>query len=922
MTTFQRLKHEARKAEQRSDWRKAIALYREAMRFDERQNDTSELGLFNRIGDLHIRLGEVPQAVECYEQAADRYAEHDLPASAVALCNKILRVAPDKTDVFRRLGLLHAATGLLAEARTTTLQYVDRMEKARSLGGAIEAVQEFVSLTGDETIRVQVADLLAERGHADQARAQLRLASDAGRRNGLDTDELEQRIEQLRASEPDERPAEAVEPHTEPLEPVAVQLGERVSAALAANGTHGPSLEVERPVVTDEDAIVSGPPEGPVAEALKRFRARVQPELDRAGPELHYDLGIAYQAMGLSLAAMEEFRRGIAAPGRLQAAHARIAEIIQPAEAAPEIDSGPEMKPEPAVREPEVLAEVLPEEEPGDEPEATLEAMLEAALEAIPEAAPEAIPEAALEAIPEAAPEAIPEAAPEAPDPGPSSFELAEVSAEARGADTLNPDLQGLLFRARLAQYQIRQAEDSGRTDHRAHLDLGAAYSAMGLREEAIRGLFEAVAGPKQVASRAITILLDISRDPDTVWELAISIIERVRELGQAGPVEPVLHELVGRWGEDHPGAGRLGELLGWVVTIAPPPAELEPADRPEDPTGVEPPVVDSSSLEVLDQLLDNLEDEAVGSEASNSDERSDPVHAREEAERMVAEGREREAVSHLYRALEMFEDEREIREATAVVDRLLELRPDDVVLHHQRAEFALTLDDRDLLLSSYMSLAACLRRQKAPGNARTVYARILDIDPEHQEAREALAQLSFGPGTPAGNGVLEDAASSSAVGQAPDPGRPPGQVVEGRAEFDALLDDLRDPGPDEDALEGDAEAHFELGVAFKQMGMWDEALAELERAVPGLPNPIRVWEVMAECLERAGRADEAVEILTTAEAHPGNRESPALGVLYRLALLLQERGDQAGAVQRLQRVVDKDSSFRDAASRLSALSR
>ena len=895
MTTFQRLKHEARKAEQRSDWRKAIALYREAMRFDERQNDTSELGLFNRIGDLHIRLGEVPQAVECYEQAADRYAENGLPTSAVALCNKILRVAPDKTDVFRRLGLLHATTGLLAEARTTTLQYVDRMEKARSLGGAIEAVQEFVNLTGDETIRVQVADLLAERGHAAQAQAQLRLASDVGRRNGLDTDELEQRIALLGASEPDESLAEAIEPRTEPKEPVAVQLGERVSAALAANGAHGPSLEVERPVVTDEDAIVSGPPEGPVAETLKRFRARVQPELDRAGPALHYDLGIAYQAMGLSSAAVEELRRGIAAPGRLQAAHARIAEIIQPAEAAPEIDSGPESKPEPAVRKPEILTEVIREEEPRDEPEATLEVMLEAALEAIPEAAP---------------------------DPGPSSFEPAVVSAEARGADTLNPDLQGQLFRARLAQYQIREAEDSGRTDHRAHLDLGAAYSAMGLREEAIRELFEAGAGPKQVASRAITILLDISRDPDTTWELAISIVERVRELGQAGPVEPVLHELVGRWGEDHPGAGRLGELLGWVVTIAPPPAELEPADRPEDPTGAEPPVVDSSSLEVLDQLLDQLEDEAVEVEVSNSGERSNPVQIREEAERMVAEGREREAVSHLYRALEMFEDEREIREATAVVDRLLELRPDDVVLHHQRAEFALTLDDRDLLLSSYMSLAACLRRQKAPGNARTVYARILDIDPEHQAAREALAQLSSGLGTPAGNGVLEDAASSSAVAEDPDPGRPPGRAAEGRAEFDALLDDLRDPGPDEDALDGDAEAHFELGVAFKQMGMWDEALAELERAVPGFPDPIRVWEVMAECLERAGRTDEAVEILITAEAHPGNRESPELGVLYRLALLLQERGDQAGAVQRLQRVVDRDSSFRDAASRLSALSR
>ena len=76
MTTFQQLKHEARKAEQRSDWRKAIALYREAMRYDEQQHGSAELGLFNRIGDLHIRLGEVPQAVECYEQAADRYECH------------------------------------------------------------------------------------------------------------------------------------------------------------------------------------------------------------------------------------------------------------------------------------------------------------------------------------------------------------------------------------------------------------------------------------------------------------------------------------------------------------------------------------------------------------------------------------------------------------------------------------------------------------------------------------------------------------------------------------------------------------------------------------------------------------------------------------------------------------------------------
>ncbi len=870
MTTFQQLKHEARKAEQRSDWRKAIALYREAMRYDEQQHGSAELGLFNRIGDLHIRLGEVPQAAECYEQAADRYAENDLPTSAIALCNKILRVAPQRTDVFRRLGLLHAATGLLAEARVSTLQYVDRMEKARSLGVAVEAIQEFVNITGDETIRVQVADLLAERGHPDQAQAQLRLASDASRRNGLDTEELEQRIEQLGASEPNDSLADVTQPESSPVgpdkheqadetrieaEPAAtVRLGERVRAGLLELDPGGPLLEVGRPSFSDDVSVGVDAPEGPVAEVLRRFRARVLPELDREGPELHYDLGIAFQVMGLDLAAVAELRRGIAARGRLHAAHQRIAAILEPAQLVNGAKPGDRTEPELVAREPEVI--------PEDEPEAP---------------------------------------------------------ADVRDAESLSPDLQGLLFRARLAQYQIRRAQDSGRVDHRSHLDLGAAYSAKGLREEAVRELLEAVAGPKQVTSRAVSLLLDISRNPETAWELALSVVERVRELGQAGPAEPVLHELVGRWGEDHPGAVRLGELLGWVVTAAPPREALEP---PAPPAGDEPEVVDSSSVESLDQLLDQLEDSSVRTVMPEADECSDPLRAREAAERMVAEGREEEAVAHLYRALEMFEDAREIREATAVVDRLLELRPDDVVLHHQQAEFALTLNDRDLLLSSYMSLAACLRRQNAQGNARTVYARILDIDPEHVEASEALEQISSVPGSPGVMAVVDDPASSSAGDPESVSGQSRLKVAEGRAEFDALLDDLLDPGSDEDAFEGDAEAHFELGIAFKQMGMWDEALTELERAVSGLQDPVRVWEVMAECLERAERSEEALEILTTAEAHPGNQESPSLGVLYQLALLLEERGDQAGAILRLRRVVDADASFRDAASRLSALSR
>ncbi len=896
MTTFQRLKHEARKAEQRSDWRKAIALYREAMRFDERQHGNSELGLFNRIGDLHIRLGEVPQAVECYEQAADRYAENDLPTSAIALCNKILRVAPDKTDVFRRLGLLHASAGLLAEARNSMLQFVDRTVNDGQLALAIEAVQEFVDRTADETIRVQVADLLAERGHPDQAQAQLHLASASSPRQGNDTGDLEPSFEQSGVAGPQQVIPEVTEPASPPSLPAeppetgdsvgtaepesALRLGELVGASVSELDPHGVAVEMVEDSVSDSV-------DGEIVEALNRFRARVQPELDRAGPQLHYDLGVAFQTMGLGSVAVEELRRGIAAPGRLKAAHQRISEILEPTR------PGSHTKPEEDIRP--VVAE------PERTPESTL-----------PEPAE-------------------PEHAPALTLPEPAAFELEEVPAEEQVSESLNPDLQGLLFRARLAQYQIRRAEDSGQTDYRSHLDLGAAYSAMGLRQEAVRELLEAAAGPTPVGSRAVSMMLDIARDRSTEWELVLSVLEQVRELDGTGAAEPVLHELVGRWGEEHPGAGRVGELLGWVVTAAPSPEEVEPASLPgadseasvqrNEPTEDAPVVVDSSSLKVLDQLLGQPEDESAGSDAPESEERSDPGRARETAELMIAEGRVTEAVSHLYRTLETLEDARRIREAAAVIDYLLELRPDDVVLHHQRAEFALTLDDRELLVSSYMSLAACLRRRNAQGNARTVYARILDIDPGHVGALEAFEQLSFLPEGQGTGSTVFDSSPSGTDDRIIEPGHGPTLVADGNEEFDALLDDLRDPGPDEDDLGDDAEAHFELGVAFKQMEMWDEALAELEKAVAGLQDPVRVWEVMAECLERADRKQEALDILKTAETHPGNQESPSPGVLYRLALLLQEGGDEVGAVQRLRRVVELDASFRDAASRLSALS-
>ena len=53
-----------------------------------------ELAVYNKVGDLYLKINQVNAAVEMYERAAHRYVDSGLPNNAIALCNKILLNAP------------------------------------------------------------------------------------------------------------------------------------------------------------------------------------------------------------------------------------------------------------------------------------------------------------------------------------------------------------------------------------------------------------------------------------------------------------------------------------------------------------------------------------------------------------------------------------------------------------------------------------------------------------------------------------------------------------------------------------------------------------------------------------------------------------------------------------------------------------
>jgi tetratricopeptide (TPR) repeat protein len=278
------------------------------------------------------------------------------------------------------------------------------------------------------------------------------------------------------------------------------------------------------------------------------------------------------------------------------------------------------------------------------------------------------------------------------------------------------------------------------------------------------------------------------------------------------------------------------------------------------------------------------------------------------------------EAETHYYRALELFEKRRDAVNAIRTVDRLLGLRPDDVVLHHQKNEFAIMLNDRELLVSSYLDLAACLRRQNGLRSARTVYGRILDLDPGNAEARAGIAAVDA-------DELARERRRRQRVEPAPGAAKndesPRGgdevQVIPS-AEIDDLFEDIREAEePSVSEEPPDYDSHYELGVAFQQMEMWEEAARELTIAVQGMDDSVPAYELLGRSLLSLKRYDEACRVLTAAAAEPASEERK-VDLIFMLGVAYLRSGDTSSARSTLERVLRADRSHAEAAQLLSTL--
>jgi len=806
--------------------------------------------------------------------------------------------------VYGRLARLHASTGLLAEARGAFLRFAERMRETDRLSEALEAVQDLVSLTGDEELRTAFAEQLVGAGLGAQAVAQLRLVYQARVAGGRNAQDIREKIISL---DPDSDPAGG----TAPPPPRATPTPDPVVAPL-----------LDEPLQIDDEPVEFSlePPETeprfdevsldlPVSQAegdlsvesvLTRFRSQVRDIVEETDHAVHYDLGVAYMGMELFSDAIGEFRLAMQSPALMESAHALLGECIR-ARGEPEAPPGAEPD-APTVGEP-----VLPLASPEDFMMGqSLDLGVPAEAVAMEPTAPAADPPTGDEAV--------------AGSTGPTSADEAELA--------------DMLFQARLAQHRARAASEEGRADHEAHLDLGRTYERMGLIKEAVQDLVEAVGGPTGVEAEALDLLERVvSSETIEAAPLADALDallahdrgEVAVAAGRTFVQRPGIREvdrqtILARLPDDDPAAigeeqaeGRLHPAKEALAELGDIFAELDDIAGEElDPGEAE------SHLAADAELASSaVSPEAVAGVPSGDD--ADALFG--EAEGLRAAGRMDEAESHYYRALELFEKKRDAINAIRAVDRLLALRPDDVVLHHQKNEFAIMTNDRGLLVSSYLDLAACLRRQNGLRSARTVYGRILDLDPLNAEARAGIAAVE------ADELARERRRQQQPERRAPEApafgaSAPPRvEVVQAPGEIDAMFEDLNAEDGEQEVKEEapDYESHYELGIAFRQMEMWDEAAREFKMALQGISDSLPAYERLGECLVALRRYDEARRTLGLAVTQPGE-DTEKVGILFQLGIAHVRSGDRVSARTCLERVLEIDPSRADATHLLSTL--
>jgi pilus assembly protein FimV len=180
----------------------AIGEYQQILRQDPKDQAT-----LMTVGDLFARQGDMPQAIEYFERLAQVYLSDGFNSKAIAIYKKIAKLAPTELAPLERLADLYVQQGVLSEARPLFLQIAEVHLKANRAPKAVEVLNRLLEVEPDNPrVQLRLAELYNVMGQKKEA-AQTYLGYAQRLFDRGESEEAQKLIERALGVEPASAPA-------------------------------------------------------------------------------------------------------------------------------------------------------------------------------------------------------------------------------------------------------------------------------------------------------------------------------------------------------------------------------------------------------------------------------------------------------------------------------------------------------------------------------------------------------------------------------------------------------------------------------------------------------------------------------------------------------------------------------------------
>ena len=114
-----------------------------------------------------------------------------------------------------------------------------------------------------------------------------------------------------------------------------------------------------------------------------------------------------------------------------------------------------------------------------------------------------------------------------------------------------------------------------------------------------------------------------------------------------------------------------------------------------------------------------------------------------------------------------------------------------------------------------------------------------------------------------------------------------------------------------------DYETHYNLGIAYKEMGLVDEAIGEFQLASKDPGRTVECCSMLGHCFLEKGMPQLAIKWFRKGLETPAIQDAETAGMLYDLAMVYQDTGDTNLAYETFQEVFGLNANYRDVLQRV-----